>query len=213
MADRTSRKRPITIFSILALIVLVVGGGLTVLVSFARIDNWMKSGERFAVGVESAIEFIEPGEQVIFFETRLPELPAHSGAINFHLIDGPRNDLRFEWIEPDAQESYAPRRVLPTTKVSGRPLWRVTVTEPGLYTFRVDNYHLEQDPENDRIVFGKNPQSFREVTKSANQIKFGGLAFTGVLFVTLYVLHAVVLSRRAKAGKSSTPAPVLQRVD
>ena len=187
-------KQPITIYSILALVLIVVGGGGVLLYSFIALDNWMASGEKFKVGVNGQIEFAEPGEEVVFYES--PKvLPGDPYMITLLMSDPNGDRVVSERYPFDDAEDYAPRTILARTNVLGRPLWKVNIPTAGTYTFRVDNNHEDQDPDLDRIVFGKNPQSFKAMQGRTTMLKLGLLGLVGIGAVGLYIMHGITLRK------------------
>jgi len=202
------KKRPITIYSILALVVLVAGGGATLAFSFLSIDNWIDEGDPYPIGRLNTMELPE-GRVVFFFES--PEIvPGNPDGVQIYIRrpDGePLSSERIEDVPISEAESYGPRPFLPRRRVFGRPLWAVDVPASGVYEVRVTNNLEEQNMREDRIVVGKTPQSFAAMKKRNDQLKIAGLSITGAVFVLLYIMHGVSLSRReAREAVATAPA-------
>jgi hypothetical protein len=198
MSEPHRKKRPITIYSVSALLVLLIGGGITVVGSILHLDRWMESGDAVPVGRPGQVN-LPSGECVVFFESTLA-LPSIRDAIDLIVTDPAGEYVDANWIEIDPEEDYAPRTFLAFTSRQGRPLWRFNAPVEGLYTLRVTNMHDDQDPEGDRIVVGKSPPSFKQAQQLNNTLKFGGLSVTGALFVLGYLMHLITLNRQARAA-------------
>ena len=208
------KSRPITVFNILALAALVVGGGMTLVLSFAHIDLWIKSGENWEVGKTQKVT-LQPGELVIFFQSPGP-LPANHDGVSLHVRDEQGQRLVTEPMLIIPEETYAPRPFLAFTKYAGRPLWKVQIPAAGTYSIFVQN-DLEDETrttEEERVFVGKNPQSFAQVHETNNLIKIAGLSLTGALFVGFYFLHGIALARRNRAAQQeSIPEAVAMDID
>lgn len=195
-------RKPITIYSITALIVLITGGSLTIVGSFLHIDNWVKSGQEFRIGVAEQAN-LPAGEHVVFYQSH-SSLPSDIRAIILLISDPNMERVIPQAVEINPDESYGPRTILPTNDIHGRMLWKFTAQADGWYTFRVENYHTDQDPENDRFVIGKSPPSFRTLKKRNNMVRIAGGSLTGAIFIGLYIMHGIALGRRKKTGGSTS---------
>ena len=203
MAEKNKKQKPITIFSVLALVTLVIGVLVTLYLNFISVDNWVKSGERYRVGVASNVEFTTPGRHVVFYES--PDvLPGDRDYISIYATGPDGSPVVAVPIPYDEAEDYAPREYFPGFDVIGRPLWALEVKSPGVHAVRVHNDHEEQNQQADRIVFGRSPQSMKTLANQTRQLTILVLALAGVLVVTFYVLHGIRLHKRAKGDGGSS---------
>jgi hypothetical protein len=180
-----SRKGKVTIWSILALLVLLVGGGGTWLLSWQAVAEWARSGQRFAVGEPGGTVRLTPGTCYVYYESPIG-VPSDFTQLYLTAEDGTR--LRPH--APTATSSFY------HGGVHGGALWTVEVPRDGVYSFICHNENENRTPD-DRVVFGKAPQTRDECLSRDHRIKVAGLSVTGTLFVLLYVFHGVTLSRRS----------------
>ena len=213
MADSRPR-RPITIFSVLALVVLLTGVATVLYFRFFTIDSWINSGDRVPVGSqrtagpEGTVELAQ-GQHVIYYESPVG-VPQYAGMITFNLTAPDGSPLLIGLFHDDAGvESYGPRPVLSFTNMSGKPFWRVEAPATGVYQVfaKVEDDFLE-DAGDDRIVFNKMPQLFSELNDRTRTMMIVLLSVTGGVFVILYILHAIALARRSRGDGAVRRAPM-----
>ncbi|MCL4211477.1 MAG: hypothetical protein HRU76_08550 [Phycisphaeraceae bacterium] len=205
----TAARRPITIFSVLALLVLMVGGAGVLIFSNLRLDGWMRAGVKVPLGQPYTVD-LAAGDHVVFYESPLDTLPPDGRHVHLFVLDanGERVRAHHRSVGQDDPENYGPRTLFPTTRVYGRPLWDVRIPADGTYTVRVENDFEEQDAAADRVVFDKPaPQSFRAFSESNRRLTLTLVLAIGAVVVVLYIMHGVTLSRRAQV-KAGAPALV-----
>lgn len=201
----TAGRRPITIFSVLALLVIVVGGSGVLIFSNLRLDGWMRAGSKVPLGQQYTVE-LAAGDHVVFYESPLDTLPPDGRHVHLFVMDANGDRVRtiHRIIDQNDPENYGPRRLFPTTRHYGRPLWDLNIPVAGTFTVRVENDFEEQDA-GDRVVFNKpHPQSFREFNESNRRLTLTLVVALGAIVVGLYIAHGMTLSRRAQ-GPMNTP--------
>lgn len=200
-----SKRKPITVWSVLALIVLVGLGGLTVLASWYSVRLWVQGGEKFVIEPSGRVRdqvYLSAGQHVVFYES-FEALPT-----DYMMYIGPA----------EAPETAIPKNVIfnddPFVQqnkfehggVQGKPVCTIEAPTEGWYEFTFYNSNTELDP-NDRIVFGKSPATLEAALQRRTLISIGGLSVTGVLFIGLYLLHGLTLARR-NAASATTHQPM-----
>lgn len=189
-----AKKRSVTRYSVMALLVLMVGGGSVYFGSMLYLYYWMsESGEQFGLG-ETYSTVLGPGTTTIFYQTPDPTV-VESGFLYIG-ITGPNGDrvLAEQMMHRDV-DAYGPPTFLEGTVPFGRPVWRLEVTEPGEYRFEVTANHSEQTPD-DRAVINKSPSSIQQAMSLQRTLMLGGLSIVGILFVILYIMHFVTLHKQ-----------------
>ena len=81
----------------------------------------------------------------------------------------------------------------------GRAMWRVSIPQTAWYTARARNYNFDSDaelPEEDRIVFGKKPETVAAMMSMRRVVQIGFGALGLVLAAALYAVHFMVLKQR-----------------
>jgi hypothetical protein len=203
------QRRPITIFSVLALIVLLCGVAAVLYFRFFTMDAWINSGHRVPLAprdsrtAQGAVE-LAAGPQVVFYESPVG-VPQFPGMIDLYIEGQDGTPVRVGLFRGDeGAESYGPRPVLSFTNMSGKPFWQIEVPVNGVYQVyaRAEDEFLE-DAGEDRIVFNKNPPLFSQLDSRTKTVMIVLLSVTGGIFVGLYILHAVALARRAKSGDAT----------
>jgi hypothetical protein len=185
----TPKPRPITKWSVLALVCVVVGASGTIIIDQVWLNAWVNSGKHFPVGQWSAVE-LPPGSTLVYYES--PESVPLSDATLF-LTDPEGDRVRTAQITEDI--NY---RVL-LSGWSGRALWRLNISKPGVYRFRCSNHNFEDDsqiPAEDRLTFLKSPATLSEVTAVRKFIQITGATITMTVVVMLYLMHGLALKRR-----------------
>jgi len=214
-------RRPITIFSVLALIVLLCGVATVLYFRFFTMDSWINSGDRVPIGSqrtstpEGTVELAQ-GVHIVFYESPVG-VPQYAGMISFNVNAPDGTPLMIGLFRGDEDaESYGPRPILSFTNMSGRPLWRIEAPVAGVYqVFAKAEDDFLKDAGDDRIVFNKVPQLFTELNQRTRTMMIVLLSLTGGVFVILYILHGIALSRRAnlEAGGSRPAAMKLEPME
>ncbi len=218
-------RRPITIFSVLALVVLLAGVAAVLYFRFFTIDTWINSGDKLPIGLqrggvldlntetpEGTVE-LAPGPHVVFYESPVG-VPQDAGMIvlNIRAPDGAVLHTRL-FFDDEGNESYGPRPFLSFTNMSGKPFWRIEAPTAGTYTvFAKAEGEMYKDSGDDRVVFNKNPQTFSELNSRSTTIIIVLLGLTGGLFIVLYIAHGITLARRARES-GQTGRPMVEPMD
>lgn len=106
-------------------------------------------------------------------------------------VKGPYGE-RIRPRSPDSENSYHLR----LTGWSGRSVWELDLAEPGTYEFRCSNADYASDaevPEEDRVVFMKEPRTLAEARSKQRLIYIVGGIFTLIPCIIFYVLHGLAL--------------------
>lgn len=205
-------KKPITIFSVLALVVLLAGVIAVLYFKFVSVDSWINSGDKIQLDVATTVQ-LDAGQHVIFYES--PQGVIEGAYMVSLLVEGPDGE-RVPTTQVDASEeqSYGPRPFLSFANVSGKPFWRLTAPVAGTYRVRAQTWpSLRGEVDDDRIVFNKNPQSFVEVNNRTTRLTIVLLAVTGGVVVLLYVAHGITLAQRNRAAAAGRPTTPLVPMD
>ncbi|MDY7108026.1 MAG: hypothetical protein SYC29_05260 [Planctomycetota bacterium] len=197
-----ARQSSITRWSVLALIVVLLGGAVTLLLGQLWLEQWARTGQRAAIGRDQTVD-LPAGEMLVYYESNIavPEVGSAKLAV---------------------RDPYG-RRVRPTIPAEdntfqmmlsdrcGRALWELNVVEPGEHTVRCFNVNFASDtdvPPGDRLVFGKQPGTVAQALVVRKTILIIGAGITLLLAAFLYIIHGVALQkRRAAEPDRSFPAP------
>lgn len=189
----------ITKWNMLALIAAIAGGGATLGLDQLWLNNWVNSGQSFAIGQRASIQ-LPAGTARVYYESGVA-VPVGDASLRVLDADGERMPVRA--LEGD--ENY---RLL-FTGWSGRALWEITIPANGTYEMVCHNFNFMSDadiPPEDRVVFLKTPDSFREVKTFRTFIQVTGATITMTAVIILYLLHSLTLQRRRKQT-AATVAP------
>lgn len=198
------QRRPITIFSVLALLVLLSGVATVLYFRFFTMDAWINSGDRVPIGSQrtntpdGTVELVQ-GEHIVFYESPVG-VPQYAGMITFILTAPDGSPVPVGLFRGDEEaESYGPRPILSFTNMSGRPLWRIEAPVTGVYqVYAKAEDDFLKDAGDDRVVFNKVPPQFSQLNQRTRTMMIVLLSLTGGVFVVLYILHGIALSRRAR---------------
>jgi hypothetical protein len=195
-------QTPITRWSVLALLVVVIGGAATLLMGQLWLERWAGTGQRAEVGLEQTVD-LPAGETLVYYESA-HAVPAH-GTATLSVLDP--YGRRVRPIVPAKNHDFRMR----FSDWSGRALWKLEILEPGAHTVRCFNVNFVSDddiPAGDRIVFGKEPGTLGEAMAVRKVILIVGAVATLVLAAVLYIMHGVALQRRRAADPNrSFPVP------
>lgn len=195
-------ERRTTIFSVLALVTLVTGGGATYLGAAVPVRDWVASGSKFPVdretGEAAGTVTLATGEQPVYFES--PEVLPQGAFLQLYLADAAGRPVDRRALAGDE----ADRNRFEKNGVVGRTVFRVDVPAAGEYSYRFINANAERF-EGDVIVFGKEPDTLAECLASNRRVKIVGASITGVLVVGLYVAHGLALGRAGRRPEHPTP--------
>jgi len=197
-----SKNRPITKWSVLALIVVVVGGAITLLLGQLWLGQWAKTGQRLAVGSEQSVE-LPAGNVLVYYESSVAVPEIRTAKLS--VLDPYGRRLRP--IIPAEDHTFK----LMFGGSSGRALWELEIVEPGVHTIRCFNNNFASDadvPAEDRVVFGKQPGSVAQAIAVRKTILITGAVITIALAVILYILHGLALRKRAAAPAEAAAAGI-----
>ena len=169
-------------WSLLALLAVVIGGGSTIAADRIHIRDWAFSGVRVPVGERVEVN-LPAGPQLAYYESA-GDLPT-----NVVLLEMTHDGMGV--FERRAKENNEFRLLVGGW--SGRSVWSFENLEPGWYTVFVKNAHYEtydDVPDNDRLVFAKDPPTLAEAMRTSWVIRITGSVVTLGLVVVFYTLHA-----------------------
>lgn len=188
----TKTRRPITKWSVLALIVVFAGTALTLGSAHAWMFAWASSGKAFPIGQKSSIQ-LPPGESLVWYESpdRVP-----SGQVSLYLYDNNGDRVKPETLSGEINYN------LTLGHKCGRALWKLNLARAGLYEATCNNHNFESDsmvPADDRVVFLKTPDSLAEMSFVSKVIQITGANITITLAFVFYLMHFVALRKRDRA--------------
>lgn len=178
-----------TKWNVLALLVIVLGGGLVLALDQMWLSSWVSSGRSFPIAQRYNID-LPAGESLVYYESR-------EGV--------PRDSVTLYIWDPDSERIFVRPLVDDIsyhawlTGWSGRALWRLNLPAAGQYSIKCDNhnYPSNQDiPADDRIVFLKQPDSLEDFSGVRKTVQVLGGSIVFVVAVSLYVLHGRALAKR-----------------
>lgn len=181
----------ITKWNILALLAALCGGGATLAADQLWLLNWSRSGVPFPISQRVPLH-LPPGPTLVYYESPVA-VPTTDATLRVFDVDGER--LPVKTTAGDA--SYH----LFFTGWSGRALWEVDVPVAGDYEILCHNHNFLSDrdiPADDRVVFLKEPNSFREVKTVRTIIQVTGATITMTAVIVLYLLHSLTLQKRRR---------------
>jgi hypothetical protein len=197
------RKRRLTRWNVLALIVVVLGAVCTTAAGQLWVHYWAKSGVRVPLGQWHTID-LPAGDMYVYYEVDGP-LPDETVFLHVQDSSGrPANAF------PNANEDND--YYLAFSGWSGRPLWHLQGLESGPHNVVAwASRHLVDSPTSsaERVVFAKQPNTIAEVDATRKRIQTTGAALTIAVAILLYILHGVSLHRRRVAR--ARECPVLAR--
>ena len=197
-----ARQSSITKWSVLALVVIVIGGATTLLLGQLWLEHWARTGQRAAIGLDQTVD-LPAGEVLVYYESAfaVPEI----GTASLSAFDPYRRRVRP--IIPAEDHTFQ----MMFSDRCGRALWELDVLEPGTHTVRCFNVNFASDtdvPSGDCIVFGKQPGTVAQALIVRKTILIIGAGITLLLAAILYIIHGAALRRRsARAADPSFPAP------
>ena len=180
-------------WNVLALLVAFVGTGATLAADQIWLMNWSRSGVFFPIGQRTPVQ-LPAGPTRVYYESPVA-VPVGDATLRIFDSEGERLPTR----GLDGQDNYR----LMFTGWSGRALWEVNVPAAGTYSMVCNNYNFMNDediPIGDRVVFLKQPNSFKEVKTVRTIVQVTGATITMTAVIVLYLLHSVTLQKRKKAA-------------
>jgi hypothetical protein len=195
-------QRPITRWSVLALIVVVLGGAMTLLLGQLWLEQWARTGQRAAIGLDQTVD-LPAGRILVYYESDIAVPEIGTAALSVFDPYGrrvrpavPAEDHTFQMMLSDR---------------CGRALWDLDILEPGEHIVHCSNLNFASEtgaPAGDRIVFGKQPGTVAQALVVRKTILIIGAGITLVLAAILYIIHGAALRKRnAAAQERSFPAP------
>lgn len=174
----------------LALLTIVIGGGITLGLGQLWIHNWSIGGERFTIGEYHTVP-VGDDWSLVYYESGV-SVPDANVDLRFN-----ESEEQYVFQEPifDAENEF---RVM-LTGWSGRALYKIRTDRPGEYEFICINDNQPFDEvarTEDRVVFHKVPASLTEAIATRKLIYIVGGTITIILFIGFYVAHGMALKRR-----------------
>lgn len=194
-----AKSRPITKWSVLALVCAAAGAAVTLTIDQMWLSAWAKSGKHFPISQFGTVD-LPAGQTLVYYESPF-SVPVGDATLFITNPEGER--VRPIMLADDM--SY--RMML--TGWSGRALWKLDITQPGPHRFRCSNHSVESDadiPAEDRVAFLKQPDSLTEVTNVRKFIQITGATATLTLVIAFYVLHGLALRSRARTAAEPVAA-------
>ncbi len=188
---RMAGQSSITKWNLLALLAAFAGGGATLGLDQIWLNNWVNSGNTFAIG-QRVSTHLPAGTTRVYYESAVA-VPVGDASLRVIDADGERMPVRLL----DGDENY---RLL-FSGWSGRALWEVNVPAAATYEIVCHNHNFMSDadiPAEDRVVFLKQPDSFKEVKTFRTIIQVTGATITMTAVIILYLLHSLTLQRRRR---------------
>jgi hypothetical protein len=188
-----SRQRPITIWSLLALAVMIVGMGVTLGLHLFWLRAWAETGVKFSVSHRRAPVDLPAGSNLVWYESR-QSVPTGDVVLNLYNSAGDRVPVG----HPSGDVSY----LLSFSDLSGRALWELHLAKAGRYEFEASNNTVTSDdqiPADDRIVFLKSPDSLEQANTVRKVLVVTSATITITLVIVLYIVHGVTLAKRRAA--------------
>jgi hypothetical protein len=176
---------------VLALLVILVGGGLTFLLAHNYKLQWAQSGQRLKFGTTYEIELSpEQSPVILFYETASSE--ASSGDVVMTVYD-PFGERVTRMAAGSEEDSFV------ISGWHGYPTRQLPLDEAGVYQIKCSNVAYGSDadvPADDRVVLLKQPPRTTEMLANYRVILVIGASITMVLAIALYIAHGIALSRR-----------------
>ena len=195
--QRIAQLKNITIFNILALIVVITGIPLTILQARAALQNWAQSGERFPLGVWGIVDLKET-DTLVYYES-----PDAVPTEYVKLIINDINNTLVHVSTPNERNDFSFK------DKQGAALFELTLLQPGSYRFICHDAmanSIEDNPEQDKVVFAKSPNSKAQAQNKSTLTYIIGGASTLGLAAILYIFHGIRLQRKEGTSKAPTPA-------
>jgi hypothetical protein len=182
----------------LALIVIIFGGGGTLLMDQLWIVHWSRSGQQFLVGERQSV-LLPAGKSLVYYESPY-SVPTSLATLQVYDLDGNRSRVPLYAHSEDVNFNIR------FTGLSGRAMWELDTPQDGEYRFIVTNENVLSDediPPEDRIVFLKSPNSLVTAKFIQNVIRFTGLGITTVMFILFYLLHYLTVGKRKNQNQET----------
>ncbi|MCZ6834656.1 MAG: hypothetical protein O7G85_02685 [Planctomycetota bacterium] len=183
-----SKKNNITKWNLLALGIVVAGGGLTMLLAQMWIINWSESGLRYPLRARQTIS-LPAGKSFVYYESPF-SVPVGRAELQLYDPEGIRT--RVPLITRDI--SFR----INLTGLSGRAMWELDIPQAGEYQFVAASHDVASEDEiplEDKIVFLKTPNSVQEAKAIQKGIMIIGGSITIVLTAICYLIHMKSLGR------------------
>lgn len=185
-----------TKWNVLALLVIVIGGGLVIAMDQLWLSSWVNSGKAFPIAQRLTID-LPAGESLVYYES---------------LVGVPRDSITLYLWDPDGERIFL--RPIPDdisyhawlSGWSGRALWKLNLPVAGQYSFKCDNHNYPSDrdiPPDDRVVFLKQPDSLEHFSSMRKTVQIAGASVVFLLAVVFYILHGQALAKRKASAAVS----------
>lgn len=190
------RRGGATIWNILALVVMVLGGLATLGAGQLWLQHWAGTGVRAPLGERRNVS-LPHGTTVVYYESAV-SVPDSNPMLKIR-------DAYGTWLKVAPPRESASYRLL-FTGWSGRAIGEITVDESGTYIVTCtppDFLDLNDIPPDDRLSFFKEPDTLVQANATYKTILIVGATITVLLTAVLYVFHYVTLHRRATRAEAS----------
>ncbi len=196
-----ARRRLITKWNVLALLVVVAGTAATLLGSRLYLQAWVDGGTKFAISAvrDDYNEVDLPAGDILVYYESNESVP--TGRVILFMRAPGGDPVEVGWPADDNSFEIGGRQ--------GRAIFSLHITEPGRHIFRCSNANYLSDndvPAGDRIAFLKDPPTLAPVLRSRRMILLVGASITLGLAVLLYVCHVVALYREDRVVARTRPA-------
>ncbi len=191
-AGQHLRRGSITIWNVVALLVIILGGLATLAAGQLYLHAWADSGIHVPVGGRYKVE-LPYGTSLVYYESsqevpqRIPLLKVLDAYGAYAKVQ-PIRDL----------ESNNFRMML--TGWSGRATHTIEIDEEGTFTVScspADYFSNEDVPADDRVALFKEPNALEEAHATYKLILIVGATITAVLAFACYGMHFTAIRRKA----------------
>ena len=175
-------RRHITRWNVLALAVLVIGGGLTWGSGQFVLHSWAVSGESIPIGGWHEVELPE-GKVLVHYESE-------RGVPGRHTMFNVRSPSGNLLTQSNVRRSSG-RKSGRIGEMSFEDQFYLNVTEPGTHRlhFTNSNFNPGSVPEGDRVTLGKEPQTIDDAADRQRVVLVIGACITVAMTMTSYILH------------------------
>ena len=195
--QRIAQIKNITIWNILAILVVIAGIPMTIIQGRAVLKNWAQSGKGFPIGVWGIVDLKEM-DILVYYESD-DAIP--SEYVTLIVMD--LNDNLISVSTPSDRNDFSYK------DKQGAALFVLSLPQSGSYRFVCNDAmasSISDNPQQDEIVFAKSPNSKAQAINKSNLTFVIGGASTLGLAAILYFIHRIWLHRKERPAKTPTPA-------
>lgn len=186
--------RRITIWSVLALIVALLGATVTLITARSWVGQWAASGAKYSIGEWVQVYVPETALTSLVYYESTSEVGSRFMRLYVRDVYGEA----YPPTPPEVDNEFA------IGGLQGRALFRLDLLEPGTYDMRCVNPNYASDeeiPASDRVVFLKTPNTKSEVLRVRKAILAAGGSGTILATLLLYILHGISIHRHRGADR------------